>query len=123
MGRKRECSAAYGQLCSCPRNCKRCVRLTTPLEQSGKANLITKPQARRPAEYETQWAVGCGGNKEHKDMTTQTQSQTTSLAGISAAVAVAAMGIALMVITGHVQAATLHDAAHDVRHATGFPCH
>lgn len=56
-------------------------------------------------------------------MTTQTQSQSTSLTGVSAALIVAVMGIALMVVTGHVQAATLHDAAHDVRHATGFPCH
>jgi cobalt transporter subunit CbtB len=31
--------------------------------------------------------------------------------------------VALMALTGHVQAAALHDAAHDVRHATGFPCH
>ena len=60
-------------------------------------------------------------------MTTQTQSHShgkiTSLSGISAAFVVAVMGIGLMVVTGHVQAATLHDAAHDVRHATGFPCH
>ena len=58
-------------------------------------------------------------------MTTQTQTQghTTSLTGIGAAAVVAIIGIALMVVTGHVQAATLHDAAHDVRHATGFPCH
>ena len=26
-------------------------------------------------------------------------------------------------LAGHVQASALHDAAHDVRHATGFPCH
>jgi len=38
-------------------------------------------------------------------------------------VAVAFIGVALMTLAGHVQAATLHDAAHDVRHATGFPCH
>ncbi|EDQ06188.1 hypothetical protein DSM14862_03178 [Sulfitobacter indolifex] len=35
----------------------------------------------------------------------------------------AVLGVALMALTGHVQAAALHDAAHDVRHATGFPCH
>ena len=34
-----------------------------------------------------------------------------------------ALGIAVIALTGHVQAAGLHDAAHDVRHATGFPCH
>jgi cobalt transporter subunit CbtB len=57
-------------------------------------------------------------------MTIQTQAVSKSgISGISAAFVVAVMGIALMVVTGHVQAATLHDAAHDVRHATGFPCH
>jgi cobalt transporter subunit CbtB len=33
------------------------------------------------------------------------------------------LGLGIIAVTGHVQAATLHDAAHDVRHATGFPCH
>lgn len=33
------------------------------------------------------------------------------------------LGITMIVLAGHVQAAALHDAAHDVRHATGFPCH
>ena len=35
----------------------------------------------------------------------------------------AALGLGLIVLAGHVQGATLHDAAHDMRHATGFPCH
>lgn len=35
----------------------------------------------------------------------------------------ALMGIAIMFVAGHIQANALHDAAHDVRHATGFPCH
>lgn len=59
-------------------------------------------------------------------MTTQTQTLTQSKSSIStlgAALLVATMGLGLMIVTGHVQAATLHDAAHDVRHATGFPCH
>ena len=33
------------------------------------------------------------------------------------------IGLAIVVVVGHVQAAALHDAAHDVRHANGFPCH
>ncbi|MBU3261117.1 CbtB-domain containing protein [Roseovarius sp. PS-C2] len=33
------------------------------------------------------------------------------------------LGLGIITIAGHVQASTLHDAAHDVRHATGFPCH
>ncbi len=54
-------------------------------------------------------------------MTTRTQ--TRSAARIVPAFFVAALGIALITLTGHVQAAALHEAAHDVRHATGFPCH
>lgn len=33
------------------------------------------------------------------------------------------IGLGITVFAGHLQASTLHDAAHDVRHATGFPCH
>ena len=33
------------------------------------------------------------------------------------------VGLGLVTLAGHVQASALHDAAHDVRHATGFPCH
>lgn len=39
------------------------------------------------------------------------------------AVLAAMFGLAIIVVIGHVQASSLHDAAHDVRHATGFPCH
>lgn len=33
------------------------------------------------------------------------------------------LGAAIITMTGHLQADTLHTAAHDMRHATGFPCH
>ena len=33
------------------------------------------------------------------------------------------LGAALVFVAGLAQSETLHDAAHDVRHATGFPCH
>lgn len=54
-----------------------------------------------------------------------TQISTASAINISLLpVALAALlGFAIIVIMGHVQAETLHNAAHDVRHATGFPCH
>lgn len=35
----------------------------------------------------------------------------------------ALIGLGIIFTTGHLQAETIHDAAHDVRHATGFPCH
>ncbi|WP_172300212.1 CbtB domain-containing protein [Pseudoruegeria sp. HB172150] len=59
-------------------------------------------------------------------MTTQTQTaQGQAARGSAAGAAIAALliGAAIIFVTGHVQASTLHDAAHDVRHATGFPCH
>lgn len=55
-------------------------------------------------------------------MTTMTAKSLTASRFVPAIFA-AALGIALITLTGHVQAAALHDAAHDVRHATGFPCH
>ena len=29
----------------------------------------------------------------------------------------------IVAMAGHLQAETLHSAAHDMRHANGFPCH
>ncbi|MGC1497548.1 MAG: CbtB-domain containing protein [Sulfitobacter sp.] len=54
-------------------------------------------------------------------MTTMTK--TLSVTRFAPAVFAAIAGIVMITLTGHVQAAALHDAAHDVRHATGFPCH
>ncbi len=56
-------------------------------------------------------------------MTTLTQSLGASRARFVPAMFALILGVALISLTGHVQAAALHDAAHDVRHATGFPCH
>ncbi|MBD3665537.1 CbtB domain-containing protein [Sulfitobacter aestuariivivens] len=56
-------------------------------------------------------------------MNTQTNTLKLSVARFIPAVFAAVLGVTVISITGHVQAAALHDAAHDVRHATGFPCH
>lgn len=45
---------------------------------------------------------------------------TTDLAAIALAVA---LGIGLIFAAGFADSATIHDAAHDQRHAIGFPCH
>jgi cobalt transporter subunit CbtB len=50
---------------------------------------------------------------------TQTRSSFRYLPAVFAAL----LGLGVISLTGHVQAAALHDAAHDTRHATGFPCH
>ncbi len=49
--------------------------------------------------------------------------KTTGLSTIAAALIAVTIGATLIALGGHVQASALHDAAHDVRHATGFPCH
>ena len=51
---------------------------------------------------------------------TLTKSATSTLAQV---LMVAALGLGMLFAAGHAQSSTLHDAAHDVRHATGFPCH
>jgi len=33
------------------------------------------------------------------------------------------IGAGLLFAAGHAQSSVLHDSAHDVRHASGFPCH
>lgn len=51
---------------------------------------------------------------------TLTKTATSTLAQV---LMVACLGLGLLFVGGHAQSSTLHDAAHDVRHATGFPCH
>lgn len=49
--------------------------------------------------------------------------QSASKSTVLPALAALALGLGILGVAGHVQAAALHDSAHDVRHATGFPCH
>ncbi len=49
--------------------------------------------------------------------TSATQSKVLSI------LFVALLGAGTLFFAGHAQSAALHDAAHDMRHATGFPCH
>ncbi len=55
---------------------------------------------------------------------TQTSPVTGERSGalLQAALAVA-VGALLLGIVGFVQIDAMHNAAHDTRHATGFPCH
>jgi len=55
-------------------------------------------------------------------MTTKTLTSAKSTALMSV-LFVAMLGGAVLFLAGHAQSQALHDAAHDVRHATGFPCH
>ncbi len=51
----------------------------------------------------------------------QTSVKTTS--PLMQAVFVALIGGMIVFAAGFAQSQTLHDAAHDIRHSTGFPCH
>ena len=63
-----------------------------------------------------------GVTARSKAMTTTT-SVKTSTAMLASVLFMAVLGASVLFIAGHAQSAVLHDAAHDVRHATGFPCH
>ena len=54
---------------------------------------------------------------------TPTATAATTATGLVPIALAALIGLGIIVVTGHVQADTLHAAAHDMRHTTGFPCH
>jgi cobalt transporter subunit CbtB len=54
-------------------------------------------------------------------MTTMTSVKTNST--FASILFMVVLGATVLFAAGHAQSAALHDAAHDVRHATGFPCH
>ena len=60
-------------------------------------------------------------------MMTKTATTTTAIArpntDILAIALAALMGVGLIFVAGFANSATIHDAAHDQRHAIGFPCH
>ena len=56
-------------------------------------------------------------------MTAMTKTVARTGSTVLSIVFVALIGATGLFLAGHAQSATLHDAAHDMRHATGFPCH
>ena len=48
---------------------------------------------------------------------------STKSTALISALLVALLGCTMLFVAGFAHSATLHDAAHDVRHSTGFPCH
>lgn len=42
---------------------------------------------------------------------------------IAPALLAAAIGLTLVFLAGFAESNTLHNATHDTRHSTGFPCH
>ena len=53
--------------------------------------------------------------------TTALRGQTRSR--VMPALFAALLGLSVLFVAGHAQTDTLHNAAHDSRHANGFPCH
>ena len=51
---------------------------------------------------------------------TRTQTRSTAL---MQTLFMALIGATLVFASGFAHSQTLHDAAHDMRHSTGFPCH
>ena len=56
-------------------------------------------------------------------MTTTTTASVRTGSALLPILFVAALGAATVFLSGLAHSQTLHDAAHDVRHASGFPCH
>jgi len=60
-------------------------------------------------------------------MTTQTMTttitKTKTQTGLMPILFALLLGLGILSVTGMLQGNALHAAAHDVRHATGFPCH
>ena len=65
--------------------------------------------------------VGCDGKE--MEMNTKTVANVAAKSSVMSALLVTVMAAGLLFVTGHAQSSVLHDAAHDMRHATGFPCH
>ncbi len=56
-------------------------------------------------------------------MTAQTQTRVLASTDLVAIALCAFIGLAIVTLAGHAQTSALHGAAHDTRHAAGFPCH
>ena len=56
-------------------------------------------------------------------MIAQTRSRVLTSTNLVAIALCAFVGLAIVTLAGHAQTSALHDAAHDTRHAAGFPCH
>ncbi|WP_298859190.1 CbtB domain-containing protein [uncultured Sulfitobacter sp.] len=56
-------------------------------------------------------------------MKTEARAVTAKRTSVLPAIFALVLGVLIVTMSGHLQAETLHSAAHDMRHANGFPCH
>ena len=62
--------------------------------------------------------------QSHQQLSEATQSNTARLADSALGAALAAMlGVLIIGVVGFSHVEAFHNAAHDVRHSNGFPCH
>jgi cobalt transporter subunit CbtB len=54
---------------------------------------------------------------------TRSSTNSSSMSRILPLIMAIMLGVSVLDVAGHAQSPTLHGAAHDTRHATGFPCH
>jgi cobalt transporter subunit CbtB len=58
-------------------------------------------------------------NVRAAETTTSVAISTTAIPALATIV----LGVLLLFVVGFAQSPTLHNGAHDTRHANGFPCH
>ena len=59
----------------------------------------------------------------NKRSSTNSSLNSSSVSRILPLIMAIMLGVSVLAVAGHAQSPTLHGAAHDTRHATGFPCH
>jgi len=89
--------------------------------REGGKHAVTRKSGDRPCVEETMTPSGV--TAKEFDMTTQTKVAAKPASALLSILFVALLGATSLFVAGHAQSATLHDAAHDVRHSSGFPCH
>jgi len=55
--------------------------------------------------------------------TTGTLASERANSRLTPSLIVAALGLGLLFVAGFAESQVLHNATHDTRHSTGFPCH
>lgn len=56
-------------------------------------------------------------------LATQTAAKTAQFSNNTQLIAAALLGFAILLAVGFAPLEVIHNAAHDTRHSSGFPCH
>jgi cobalt transporter subunit CbtB len=89
--------------------------------REGRRRATTREPGDRPCRKINSIPSGVTG-KDY-DMTTTTKTKVLPQTNVATMALVFLMGATMLFVAGFAHSATLHDVAHDVRHASGFPCH